>query len=166
MSNATLKFAVVTGLALVVLYSMRKAEKFTGYNESETNRFETNAPYAAGPAAKTAAKKIKKTVVSKSKSALLGASTQHTVRGGADPNTLPKPKGDAGFGQFAPDPKTLTGQNFVDASRWVSLGAMTSRRNINRDLRADIPVPKNNALSPWNQSSIEQVQPGKSLDCP
>ena len=60
----------------------------------------------------------------------------------------------------------LSGQNFVDASRWVSLGSMSSRRNINRDIRADLPIPKSNGVSPWNQSSIEQQKAGKALDCP
>ena len=82
-------------------------------------------------------------------------------------NLLPKPQpgGPGAFGQFAPNPEALAGKNFVDASRWVSLGSMTSRRNINRDIRSDIPIPKTNAISPWNQSSIDQQIVGRSLDC-
>lgn len=156
MVNATLKFALIVALALGVVYIMRSAEKFTPYDESMTNRFEHNAPYE--PVIKPA---------KKSHALLRAAVPTNQPKGtGVDPNLLPKPAADDGFGQFAPDPSQLAGQNFVDASRWVSLGAMSSRRNMTRDLRADIPIPKTNAVSPWNQSSIEQQVPGKALDCP
>jgi hypothetical protein len=99
------------------------------------------------------------------KGALLKASLGQPTSCSASVNMLPKPKADDGFGQFAPDPKELRGKNFIDASRWVTLGAMSTRRNINRDIRSEIPIAKNNGISPWNQSSIDQQQEGRSLDC-
>jgi len=49
----------------------------------------------------------------------------------ASTDLLPKASADAGFAQFAPDPAALTGQNFVDASRWVSQGTLGTHRNAN-----------------------------------
>lgn len=153
MDNATLKFGLVAGLALAVIYFMtRRNERFEPLNETDTSRYEHNARYTpSGP----------------KKSSLVRACVGKTrpTGTGASVNLLPKPAADKGFAQFAPDPDALTGQNFVDASRWVSLGAMTTKRNISRDLRADIPIPKNNGISPWSQSSIEQQRPNKPLDC-
>ena len=100
------------------------------------------------------------------KGALLKASTSQPTSCSASVNLLAKPKADDGFGQFAPDPSKLRGKNFIDSSRWVTIGAMSTRRNLNRDLRADIPIPKNNGLSPWHQSSIDQQPEGRPLDCP
>lgn len=155
MDSSTLKFFAAAGIAVAVLYVMR-SERYQAFDESERSRFEGNAAYGVPTPALSPSVK---------KSTMLAATTQHTLSGGTAPNLLPKPKADDGFGQFAPDPGALAGKNFVDASRWVSLGAMTSRRNISRDIRDTIPIPKTNALSPWNQSTIEQQQIGKGLGC-
>jgi hypothetical protein len=166
MDNATLKFVLAAALAVAILYFMR-TERFAPYDES-AGMYEEHAAYTpAGAAAKRVTKVVYRKPVAK-KSPLLQASLQQSrpVNTGVAANLLPKRQADDGFGQFAPDPDALTGKNFVDASRWVSLGAMTSRRNINRDLRADIPIPKNNGISPWGQSSIDQQVGGKPLDCP
>ena len=170
MDNANLKFVLIAGLAFFVLTSMsRGSELFKPYNESFPSRHIRNAPYSAAKKAKkakkAAKKRAKKAKKAGRKSKLLMATTRARPQG-PSANLLPKPAADAGFGQFAPDPAMLSGQNFVDASRWVSLGSMSSRRNINRDIRADIPIPKSNGVSPWNQSSIEQQKAGKALDCP
>lgn len=100
------------------------------------------------------------------KGALLKASLGQPTSCSASANMLPKPSADDGFGQFAPNPQELAGQNFIDASRWVTLGAMSSKRNMSRDIRSEIPIAKNNAVSPWNQSSIDQQEQGRPLDCP
>lgn len=152
MDNATLKFALIAGIALFILYFYTR-EPYNAYNE---DAFDKYATVDAQPQPKDR------------KGALLTASTQMNRPSGVGqaPNLLPKPPADAGFGQFAPDPKELTGQNFVDASRWVSLGAMSTKRNISRDLRADIPIPKNNSVSPWQQSTIDMQNTNKPLDCP
>lgn len=100
------------------------------------------------------------------KGALLKASLGQPTSCSASANMLPKPSADDGFSQFAPNPEELSGQNFIDASRWVTLGAMSTKRNMSRDLRSEIPIPKNNAISPWNQSSIDQQDEGRPLDCP
>jgi len=100
------------------------------------------------------------------KGALRRASVSQPTSCSASVNLLPKPKADNGFGQFAPDPSKLKGKNFIDASRWVTIGAMSTRRNVNRDLRSDVPIPKNNGVSPWNQSSMDQQPEGRPLDCP
>jgi hypothetical protein len=71
-------------------------------------------------------------------------------------NALPKPAPQPAWSEFAPDPAVLTGQNFVDSSRWVGMSTMSNRRNANRQLRADPPIAKDNSISPWMQSSIEQ----------
>lgn len=156
MDNATLKFALIAGIALVILYFYTR-EPYNAYNEDDYNQYASagdDVPQVTQPKDR--------------KGALLKAATQMNRPSGVGqaPNLLPKPAADAGFGQFAPDPKELTGQNFVDASRWVSLGAMSTKRNISRDLRADVPIPKNNAVSPWNQSTIDMQNTNKPLDCP
>ena len=151
MDNAALKFAVIAGIAYLIFRNMRA--------DAATEKFE-GAPYevVVDPNVSCKPKQPKKTLLDVP---ALPACAGKSV------NLLPKPCADADFAQFAPNPKDLAGQNFVDASRWVSLGSMSSRRNINRDLRADIPIPKNNGVSPWNQSTIEQQQPTtKPLDCP
>ena len=151
MDNATLKFAVIFGIAYLVFRKMSSRESFEG------------APYELVVDSNSSCGKPKKP----KKNPLLCSSLPAPPCTGKSVNLLPKPCADANFAQFAPNPKDLAGQNFVDASRWVSLGSMSSRRNINRDLRADIPIPKNNGVSPWNQSTIEQQQPTtKPLDCP
>ena len=155
MDSPTLKLVLIAGLVIAALSILsRKSELFAAYDPTSEMHEEV--------VAKAVTKKTKNAAF---KSNLLKASTRSTV-GGASVNLLPKASADAGFAQFAPDPKMFAGQNFVDASRWVSLGAMSSRRNINRDIRADIPIPKSNGVSPWNNSTIEQSQPGKPLDCP
>ncbi len=149
MDNTTLKFFVVLAAAVLVLYLMSrsesaKAEKYTVVDIRDTGDDEDPVPQAIDRA--------------------LQQTTQLPPAIGVASSMLPKPSADTGFfGQFAPDPKELTGQNFVDATRWTSLGAMTSKRNINRDIRAEIPVPKNNSISPWNNSTIDQQIAGVPL---
>ena len=169
MDNGNLKFVLVAGLAFYLLTTMsRGSELFKPYESSSA--YEQNASYSETKAVKKAVKKATKKAAKGAKkgrtSALLKATGAVAQPQGTSANLLPKPAADAGFGQFAPDPAMLSGQNFVDASRWVSLGSMSSRRNINRDIRAEVPIPKSNGLSPWNQSSIEQQKSGKALDCP
>ena len=163
MDNATLKLLGIFIIAVFVIYKMKQSEAFSPYNESMPSRFERNA--SVNPQNKM----LKKPIATRpTGSALVSASSAGlgAPKGtGTAPNLLPKPKADDGFGQFAPDPKELTGQNFVDATRWVSLGAMTSRRNINRDIRGDVPIPKNNGISPFQQSTIEQQPAGKLINC-
>ena len=155
MDNATLKFAVIAGIAFLIFRNMRA--------NATTEKFE-GAPYEVVVNPTSSCSKPKQ---QPKKTALLSTLPAPPACVGKSVNLLPKPCADADFAQFAPNPKDLAGQNFVDASRWVSLGSMSSRRNINRDLRADIPIPKNNGISPWNQSTIEQQQPtSKPLDCP
>jgi hypothetical protein len=154
MDTSTLKFAVIFGIAYLVMRKMSSSrESFEG------------APYELVVNPNSSCKKAFR---KPKKNTLLYSSVPALPCAGKSVNMLPKqPVDNNNFAQFAPNPKDLIGQNFVDASRWVSLGSMSSRRNINRDLRADIPIPKNNALSPWNQSTIEQQQPTtKPLDCP
>lgn len=161
MDSTTLKLLGIFAIAVLVLYMMKKSEAFSPYNESQKSRFEKNASVGAP-------RILKKPIATRDGSALIAAASAGlgAPKGtGTSVNTLPKPKADDGFGQFAPDPKELTGQNFVDATRWVSLGAMTSRRNINRDIRGDVPIPKNNGISPFQQSTIEQQQAGKLINC-
>ena len=160
MDSPTLKLVLIAGLVIAALSILtRKSELFAAYDPTDDIHEEVVARAMK-------AKKAKKNKNAAFKpNALLKASTRSTV-GGASVNLLPKTSGDAGFAQFAPDPKMVSGQNFVDASRWVSLGAMSSRRNINRDIRTDIPIPKSNGVSPWNNSTIDQAQAGKPLDCP
>ena len=171
MDNATLKLLGIFSIAVLVLYMMKKSEAFSPYNESMKSRFERNAsvgPKNKFPKNKFPKNKFLKHIPTRDGSALITAASAGlgAPKGtGTAPNLLPKPKADDGFGQFAPDPKELTGQNFVDATRWVSLGAMTSRRNINRDIRGDVPIPKNNGISPFQQSTIEQQQAGKLINC-
>jgi hypothetical protein len=149
MDNATLKFLVILALAAIVLYLMTRknstTENFTVVDIRE------GADDDGAPPAPQLVKAI-------------GKAAQMPKGIGASSNTMPKPPADTGFfGQFAPDPKELAGQNFVDATRWTSLGVMTSKRNINRDLRPEIPIPKNMTISPWLQSSIDQQYAGKAL---
>lgn len=156
MDNATLKFAVIIGIAYLV---------FRGMRTTTTEKFE-GAPYELVVDPNSSCQKSKLAQKPK-KTPLMDTLPSPPACAGQSVNLLPKPCADANFAQFAPNPKDLAGQNFVDASRWVSLGSMSSRRNINRDLRADIPIPKNNGVSPWNQSTIEQQQlTTKPLDCP
>jgi len=129
---------------------------------------ESYAPLAEAPVMHAPAGKPAPRIIDpeQTKGALLKASLGQPTSCSASANMLPKPPADDGFGQFAPNPKELAGQNFIDASRWVTLGAMSTKRNMSRDIRAEIPIPKNNAVSPWNQSSIDQQEEGRPLDCP
>lgn len=153
MDSATLKFLVILAVAAVALYlttrsqaSAKAMEKYTVADIREgVDDDEDTEP-----------------VVQQAINKALSSQTAATL--GVASSMMPKAPVDTGFfGQFAPDPKELTGQNFVDATRWTSLGAMTSRRNINRDIRADVPIPKNMSVSPWNQSTIDQQQAGVPL---
>jgi hypothetical protein len=161
MDSPTLKLVLIAGLVIAALSILtRKSELFAAYDPTD----DIHEAVVARAAMKGKKAKKNKNAAFKP-NALLKASTRSTV-GGASVNLLPKTSGDAGFAQFAPDPKMVSGQNFVDASRWVSLGAMSSRRNISRDLRSDVAIAKSNGVSPWNNSTIDQIQAGKPLDCP
>lgn len=152
MDSATLKFAITATVAIALLYILgKKPERFQAYEVEGDNA--AYDPPAAPPA--VAKKNARKGGLLK---AAKGANP--AVVGSVDPNSLPKPPADDGFGAFAPGVADITGQNFVDASRYVSLGAMTTKRNLNRDLRSEIPIPKNAGVSPWLNSTIEQ-QPAR-----
>ena len=148
MDSATLKFLVILAMAAVILYLMTRkntTEKYTVVDIRQTDDDDEEP--------------VQQAVVE-----ALGKSATPPKGVGASSNTFPKPPADTGFfGQFAPDPKELAGQNFVDATRWTSLGTLTSKRNINRDIRPEIPIPKNMSISPWQQSSIDQQYAGKAL---
>ncbi len=154
-----MKFLLAAVLAFGVLYIMNKrAEKYNPYDPV----YDIRQPYE-----RMTPRKPKKPVKGKKKALLKAVKKVNCpMNTGISAQLLPKPRADDGFGQFAPNPEALIGKNFVDASRWVSLGAMTSRRNINRDLRSEPTIPKSNAISPWNQSSIEQQMVRNALDCP
>ena len=147
LDNGTLKLLLAAALAFVVLRVMM------GTPESFEPDYDHASDYAAVVPPREGLEEAPP-----SGGALMAAQTRPVAAcTGIDSNTLPKPASDAGFGQFAPQPGALNGQNFVDASRWVGMGNLTSRRNANRQLRPDIPVPKNNSISPWMQSTIEQT---------
>lgn len=149
MSNAALKILIAVALAaFVALRFMRTRQaQVDDYEEPEQALPPSMVETAAAPAD-----------IVRGGSRLLEAVQLAASDAPASTSTslLPKPcaDGDASC-MFAPDPGALTGQNFVDASRWVSMGTLHSRRNANRQLRADIPIPKNNGVSPWSQSTIE-----------
>lgn len=154
MDSATLKFALAAALAFALLYNLgKKPERFQAY-ESDSDAAEIT-PEEAPKVAKSKSKRGGN---------LLKASKGADPRmvPSVDPDALPKPPVDDGFAAFAPG--DLTSQNFVDASRWVSLGAMTTKRNLNRDLRAEIPIPKNSGISPWLNSTIDQQPVRKALE--
>ena len=147
-----LKVIAIVALVVFAIWYVRK-EKYAPLEEAPEQQATVDAPTDV-------------ILPSDRKGALLKASKSQPTSCSASVNMLAKPKADDGFGQFAPDPSKLRGKNFIDASRWVTIGSMSTRRNINRDLRADVPIPKNNGISPWNQSSIDQQPEGRPLDCP
>lgn len=151
-------FLIVVAIAVIIFLIIRnkKQEPYAPLSEDPIMpaKADTNEPIT-----------ILKKGNTRRKGALLKASLGQPTSCSASVNMLSKPKSDDGFGQFAPDAKELRGKNFIDASRWVTLGAMSTRRNINRDIRSEIPIAKNNGISPWNQSSIDQQPEGRSLDC-
>ena len=149
-----MNYLVIIAIAVLVYLIIRNREPY--------------APLTEDPVAPASVDKKPISILPKGgkhKGALLKASLGQPTSCSASVNMLPKPKEDDGFGQFAPDPKVIRGKNFIDASRWVTLGTMSTRRNVSRDIRSEIPIAKNNAVSPWNQSSIDQQPEGKSLDC-
>jgi len=152
-----LHLLLAAGAVILLILIIRSRSSSESYAPLEA------APVTYAPAGKPAPRIINP---EETKGALLKASLGQPTSCSASANMLPKPPADDGFGQFAPDPKELAGQNFIDASRWVTLGAMSTKRNISRDIRSEIPIPKNNAVSPWNQSSIDQQVEGRPLDCP
>lgn len=158
---ASLKIVVMAALALLVLWVMTRKRRdgfapFAWYG------------YEGGEAPGQWGREIKpkrENYAPQEKSAVLKASADLPMAPLAvSSDLLPKAPVDSGFAQFAPDPSALTGQNFVDASRWVSMGTVGTHRNANYQLRADIPIPKNNAVSPWMQSTIEQDTYRKPLE--
>jgi hypothetical protein len=57
------------------------------------------------------------------------------------------------FGEFAP--KSLLGQNFLDAKKYIGVDTQgSSLRNANYDLRSSPTIPRRN-VGPWQQSTIE-----------
>jgi len=151
-----LQLLLAAGAAILIILIIRR-------NRSTPESYAPleEAPVTYAPAGQPAPRIIDP---EETKGALLKASLGQPTSCSASANMLPKPSAD-GFA-FAPNPSELTGQNFIDASRWVTLGAMSTKRNISRDIRSEIPIPKNNAVSPWNQSSIDQQVEGRPLDCP
>jgi hypothetical protein len=68
---------------------------------------------------------------------------------------LPKPSPIAkqNFGEFAP--KSLLGQNFLSADKYIGVDTQgSSLRNANYDLRANPAIPRRD-VGPWSQSTIE-----------
>lgn len=67
---------------------------------------------------------------------------------------LPKPAvSQTDFAEFAP--KSLSAQNFVDATAWIGVDTQgSSLKNANYQLRADIPIPRVD-IGPWMNSTIE-----------
>ena len=162
LDSVSLKFLVLAGIAAFVLFAMSRRRARDGF-----------APFAwygydGGAAPDAWAKEIKpkrENYAPQERSALLDAARADAMAPlAASSDLLPKASADAGFAQFAPDPAALTGQNFVDASRWVSMGTVGTHRNANYQLRADIPIPKNNKISPWMQSTIDQDTYRKPLE--
>lgn len=67
---------------------------------------------------------------------------------------LPKPSAKASdFGEFAP--KSLLGQNFLDAKKYIGVDTQgSSLRNANYDLRSSPAIPRRD-VGPWQQSTID-----------
>lgn len=76
---------------------------------------------------------------------------------------LPKPvSNDNGFGEFAP--KSLLGQNFLDAKKYIGVDTQgSSLRNANYDLRASPAIPRRD-IGPWSQSTIDSDLYRKPLE--
>ena len=76
---------------------------------------------------------------------------------------LPKPTYEAqNFSEFAP--KSLLGQNFLDAKKYIGVDTQgSSLRNASRDLRSTPVIPRRN-VGPWMQSTIESDLLRKPLE--
>lgn len=76
---------------------------------------------------------------------------------------LPKPTYEAqNFSEFAP--KSLLGQNFLDAKRYIGVDTQgSSLRNASRDIRSTPVIPRRN-VGPWMQSTIESDLLRKPLE--
>jgi hypothetical protein len=86
---------------------------------------------------------------------------QRRMLGSADLLPQPTLHGDSDFSKFAPRP--LNG-NFLSAHRFIGADTTgSSMRNSSYDLRRIIPVKKQ-AVSPWNNSTIEPDKYRRPLD--
>ena len=77
---------------------------------------------------------------------------------------LPKPSANvrSNFGEFAP--KSLLGQNFLDAKKYVGVDTKgSSLRNANYDLRSSPAIPRKD-IGPWSQSTIDSDLYRKPLE--
>ena len=76
---------------------------------------------------------------------------------------LPKPTYEAqNFSEFAP--KSLLGQNFLDAKKYIGVDTQgSSLRNASRDIRSTPVIPRRN-VGPWLQSTIESDLLRKPLE--
>ena len=77
---------------------------------------------------------------------------------------LPKPSANvrSNFGEFAP--KSLLGQNFLDAKKYVGVDTKgSSLRNANYDLRSSPAIPRKD-VGPWSQSTIDSDLYRKPLE--
>jgi hypothetical protein len=170
LDNASLKFLLAAALAFFVLFAMsrKRTDSFAPFAWYGKEGGESGWPEGWGapitPRLPQAAKRENYNAGLVQDPVLTAAGATAMAPQATSADLLPKTSPDAGFGQFAPDPAALTGQNFVDASRWVSVGTLGTHRNANYQLRADIPIPKNNAVSPWQQSTIEQDTYRKPLE--
>jgi hypothetical protein len=84
----------------------------------------------------------------------------------ASVDLLPKSPADqkaASWAEYAP--KSLEGQNFLDASKYIGVDTQgSSLRNANYQLRADPPIPRKD-VGPWANSTIDGDVLRKPLDC-
>jgi len=84
----------------------------------------------------------------------------------ASVDLLPKPPTDqkaASWAEYAP--KSLEGQNFLDASKFIGIDTQgSSLRNANYQLRADPPIARKD-VGPWANSTIDGDALRKPLDC-
>ena len=77
---------------------------------------------------------------------------------------LPKPSAQAAknFGEFAP--KSLLGQNFLDAKKYIGVDTKgSSLRNANYDLRSSPAIPRKD-VGPWSNSTIDSDLYRKPLE--
>ena len=75
---------------------------------------------------------------------------------------LPKPDPTQAFGEFAP--KSLMGQNFLEAKKYIGVDTQgSSLRNANYDLRSNPAIPRRD-IGPWSQSTFDADQYRKPLE--
>lgn len=162
LDNATLKLLLAAVLAIFLLFKMSRGWTRDGFAPFAWYGYEGGeAPGEWGTELAAKGGPKNNTKQSAMQRAAKGTAMAPLA---ASADLLPKRAADEGFAQFAPDPAALTGQNFVDASGWVSMGTLGVHRNANYQLRADIPIPKNNKISPWLNSTIEQDTYRKPLE--